>query len=79
MFSVQEQIGLRPIAPATGGGNVATATQSAALTEDDTMGRFGLDNPLVWFGAFLLVTVGAASVAGSVRVGKVKVSAAAGK
>jgi hypothetical protein len=79
MFSVYDQIGLRPIAPATGGGSVATPTQSSALTEDDTMSRWGIDNPLVWLGAFLLVTVGAASVAGSVRVGKVKVSAAAGK
>jgi hypothetical protein len=79
MWSAYDQIGLRPIAPATGTGSVATPTQSAALTEDDVMARFGLDNPLVWFGAFLLVTVGAASVAGSVRVGKVKVSASAGK
>lgn len=79
MWSAYDQIGLKPIAPVTGGGNVASPTQSAALTEDDTMSRFGLDNPLVWFGAFLLVTVGAASVAGSVRVGKIKVSASAGK
>lgn len=79
MWSAYDQIGLRPIAPATSGGNVASPTQSVGLTEDDTLGRFALDNPLVWLGAFMLITVGAASVAGSVRVGKVKVSAAAGK
>lgn len=32
-------------------------------------------NPLVWFGAVLLVTVGAAGVAGSVRLGRAKLSA----
>lgn len=79
MWSVQDQIGLHPMAPATAGGNVATPTQSIGMTEDDTMGRFSLDNPLVWLGAFMLVTVGAASVAGSARIGKVKVSASAGK
>lgn len=78
MFSVQDQIGLRPIAPATGG-TVATPTQAVGLTDDDTIGRFSLGNPLVWLGLFALVTVGAASAAGSVRLGKVKVSASAGK
>lgn len=77
MWSVQDQVGLRPIAPVTGG--VAQSTQSAAMTDDDTIGRFSLGNPLVWFGIFLAVTVGAASAAGSVRLGKVKVSASAGK
>lgn len=79
MWTAFDQIGLRPIAPATGGGSVAAPTQTAAFTDDDTIGRFSIDNPLVWFGAFLLITVGAASVAGSVRLGKVKVAASAGK
>lgn len=79
MWSAQDQIGLRPVAPATGGGNVAAATQSAAYGDDQVIGRFSLDNPIVWLGAFMLVTVGAASLAGSVRLGKVKVSASAGK
>jgi hypothetical protein len=77
MWSAFDQVGLRPIAPVTGG--VAQSTQSNAMTDDDTIGRFSLSNPLVWFGIFLAVTVGAASAAGSVRLGKVKVSAAAGK
>jgi hypothetical protein len=79
MWTAFDQIGLRGIAPATGPGSVASPTQVVARTDDDTLSRFGVDNPLVWLGAFLLVTVGAASVAGSVRLGKVKVSASAGK
>lgn len=78
MFSAFEQIGLKPVAPAAGG-TVASPTQSAAFTDEDVIGPMSLGNPLVWVGFFLLVTVGAASVAGSVRLGKVKVSAAAGK
>jgi hypothetical protein len=77
MWSVTDQIGLHPVAPATAG--VAQSTQAAAMTEDDMIGPLSLGNPLLWLGAFMLVTVGAASLAGSVRIGKVKVSAAAGK
>lgn len=36
-------------------------------------------NPIVWFGVVLLVTVGAAGVAGSVRLGPAKLGAAVGK
>jgi hypothetical protein len=78
MWSAFDQIGLKPMAPATGG-TVASPTQAAAFTDDDTIGPLSLGNPLVWIGLFALVTVGAASVAGSVRLGKVKVSASAGK
>lgn len=77
MWSVTDQIGLRPIAPSTGG--VAQPTQSVGFTDDDTIGAFSIANPLVWFGIFALITVGAASAAGSVRLGSVKVSASAGK
>lgn len=77
MWTAFDQVGLRPIAPTTGG--VAQPTQSAAMTDDDTIGPFSIGNPLVWFGIFALVTVGAASAAGSVRLGKAKVSAAVGK
>ena len=77
MFSVQEQIGLHPVAPAMGG-TVATATQSIARTDDDVIGPVSISNPLVWVGIFALITVGAASAAGSVRLGQVQVSASAG-
>jgi hypothetical protein len=76
MWSVTDQIGLKPVAPA---GGVAQPTQNAAFTDDDTIGRFSLGNPLVILGLLALITVGAASAAGSVRLGKVKVSASAGK
>lgn len=36
-------------------------------------------NPLVWFGGILAVTVGLVGVAGSVRLGKAKVSASVDK
>lgn len=36
-------------------------------------------NPIVWFGALLLVTVGAAGVAGSVRLGPARVGGSVGK
>ena len=36
-------------------------------------------NPLVWFGAILLVTVGAAGVAGSVRLGPAAIGGKVGK
>lgn len=78
MFSAFEQVGLRPVAPAMGG-TVAAPTQTIARTDDDVIGPLSLGNPLVWLGLFALVTVGAASAAGSVRLGKVSVSASAGK
>jgi len=36
-------------------------------------------NPIMWFGVLLLVTVGAAGVAGSVKLGPAKVSGSVGK
>lgn len=36
-------------------------------------------NPLFWFGVVLVVTVGAAGVAGTVRVGPARVSGSVGK
>lgn len=77
MWSAMDQIGLRPIAPAHAG--VAQPTQAAAFTDHDTVGPMSIDNPLVWLGIFALITVGAASAAGSVRLGKVKITAQAGK
>ena len=47
-------------------------------TDDMSSGWKGLidpHNPLFWFGVVLLVTVGAAGVAGSVRLGRAKLSA----
>lgn len=76
-LSVMGQIGLRPMAPTVQNG-VATDTQRVAVADGDTMPWWSPRNPLMWIAAIVAVTVGAASVAGSVRVGKVKVSGSAG-
>ena len=75
MFSAQSLYGASAQAPSYG---VAAPTQHMA-TDDIRSGWPGLvdpNNPLVWFGAILLVSIGAAGVAGSVRLGKAKFSAA---
>lgn len=77
MFTAQSLYGATPQAPSYG---VAAPTQTMA-TNDITSGWRGLvdpNNPLVWFGAILLVTVGAAGVAGSVRLGKATLRASVG-
>lgn len=74
MYTAQALYGAAPVSPSTG---VAAPTQTMA-TDDVRTGWSGLldpNNPLVWFGGILLVTVGAAGVAGSVRLGKAKLSA----
>ncbi len=65
---------------------VVTATVTHPAAADAAMpGKTGWrsmvdpHNPLVWFGAILLITVGAAGVAGSARVGPAKVTGALGK
>jgi len=69
--------GAQPQMPSRG---IAAPTEGMG-SDDLVTGVRGLvdpHNPLVWFGAILLVTVGAASVAGSARVGKFKIGASAG-
>lgn len=66
--------GTTPQAPSYG---YAAPTQHMG-TDDIAAGVKGLvdpNNPLMWFGLVLLVTVGAAGVAGSVRLGRAKLSA----
>jgi len=78
-FSVYGQVGLMP--PTVSGGAGPRTTTYAMASNDEPEGWGALidpANPIVWFGLFLLVTVGAASVAGSVRLGKAKVSASVG-
>ena len=56
---------------------VAAPTARGA-TDDITSGWKGLldpNNPLLWFGVLLGVTLGLAGVAGSVRLGKAKLAA----
>lgn len=77
-FSVMSQIGLRPAATPSGTG-LASATARVALDDDDPLTWYSPRNPLVWVGGVLAVTFGLASVAGSVKLGRAKVSASVGK
>ena len=74
MYTAQSLYGATPQAPAAG---IAAPTQTMA-TDDIKAGWRGLvdpNNPLFWFGVVLAVTFGAAGVAGSVRLGRAKLSA----
>jgi len=78
MFTAQSLYGTQPQAPSAG---LASVTEPLGISLDD---RGGIGayvdprNPLVWFGVFLLVTVGAAGVSGSARLGRAKVAASVG-
>lgn len=77
MYTANTLYGATPQAPSYG---VAAPTQAMA-TDDLRAGVRGLldpGNPLLWFGGVLLVTVGLASVAGSVRLGRAKLQASLG-
>jgi hypothetical protein len=78
MFSVQDQIGLRPAAH-PGPTGVAAGTARVAVDDDDPISWCSPRNPLVWLGGVMAVTVGLASVAGSVKLGRAKISASVGK
>jgi hypothetical protein len=74
VYTAQTLYGATPQAPSYG---VAAPTQAMA-TDDVAAGWRGLvdpANPLMWFGVVLLVTFGMAGVAGSVRLGRAKLSA----
>jgi len=71
VYDAQSIYGATPQAPSYG---VAAPTQAMG-TDDIRTGWRGLvdpNNPLMWFGVILLVTVGAAGVAGSVRLGRAR-------
>lgn len=74
MYDARSVYGATPQTPSYG---VAAPTAGMA-TDDITSGWKGLidpANPLMWIGVILLVTVGAAGVAGSARLGRTRVSA----
>lgn len=78
MFTAQSLYGTQPQVPSAG---LAPATEPMGVSRDDrgsVRALVDLDNPLVWFGAFLLVTVGAVGVSGSARLGRAKVAASVG-
>lgn len=73
-YTAQSLYGVTPQAPSYG--QVAAPTQHMA-TDDIASGWRGLvdpRNPLMWVGVVLLITVGAAGVAGSVRLGRARLS-----
>lgn len=81
MFTAADLYGTAPNTPNYA--SVAAPTQQMGvdrhdLTSSGVRALVDPHNPLTWFGAFLLVTVGAASVAGSVRLGRAKVSGSVG-
>jgi len=70
--------GTTPQSPSWGS---AAPTQAMGADITSAHGWRGLidpSNPLVWFGAILLVTAGAAGIAGSVRLGPAKFSGSVG-
>ncbi len=78
MFDAQSVYG---VTPQVGSYGVAAPTQQMG-TDDITAGWRGLvdpNNPLMWFGVVLLITVGAAGVAGSVRLGRARIGVNAGQ
>lgn len=78
MFSVMDQIGLRPVST-PGEASLSQGVSRVAVTDDDPISWCSPRNPLVWLGGVLVVTFGLASVAGSVKLGRAKVSASVGK
>lgn len=77
MFTAEQLYGAQPQAPSYG---VASVTQAMGLQMDRTGWRALVDprNPLVWLGGLMAVTVGAAAVSGSARLGRAKASASIG-
>lgn len=79
MYTAHSVYGTTPQAPSYG---VNAAPTQTMATDDIASGWKGLidpHNPLVWFGAVLVITVGLASAAGSVRLGRTKLSASIGQ
>lgn len=78
MFTAASVYGTAVQAPNYG---IAEPTQHMG-TDDIATGWRGLvdpHNPLMWFGVILLVTIGAAGVAGSVRLGRARIHAGVGE
>lgn len=77
MYTAESVYGVQPQMPSMG---IAAPTQQMA-TDDLKGGIRALvdpNNPLFWLAGLVLVTMGMAGAAGSVRLGRAKVSVAAG-
>jgi hypothetical protein len=77
-FSAASLYGTVDVAPSMG---VAAPMQPVGVDQSDSGLSWIVNprNPLMWFGVLLLATVGAAGVAGSVRLGPAKAGASIGK
>lgn len=72
--------GAQPQAPSPGAGRPTEHMSIGAMDiEGGWKGLVDPRNPLVWFGLLLAITVGAAGVSGSVKVGPGKASASLGE
>ena len=80
MFTASQLYGTSPQVPVAG---VAAVTQPMGVYSqgvgDGYKSLIDPHNPLMWFGVFLLATVGAAGVSGSARLGPARASAGLGK
>lgn len=80
MFSAAEIYGCAPVEPSpvsTVGRE--TAYMSPSIVPSGVTGLLNPRNPLTWLAILALATVGAAGVAGSVRLGPARLSGAVGK
>ncbi len=78
MFTAESIYGTTPVVVGIG---VQKDTAISATDNQAAGWRALVDphNPIMWFGAILLITVGAAGVAGSARIGPVRVAGGVGK
>lgn len=74
-YTAQSVFGVQPASPNYGSVAAPTQQMGTGPIADGWRGLVDPHNPLMWFGVVLLVTFGAAGVAGSVRLGRAKVSA----
>jgi hypothetical protein len=77
-FSAYAQTGLRPVSDAAGWRPVTSHMATEDRATSGLQAVIDPSNPLLWFGLFMLVTVGAAGVSGSARIGRAKVQASVG-
>jgi len=74
------RLGLAPTSgSSTAGAAAAPLALSGGPSRDDIAPPWSPDNPLFWFAGILLVTVGLAAGATSVRLGPLRASVSAGK
>lgn len=79
MYDARTLYGIQTQVPSGSGAASPMAYMGTDNIRSGVRGLLDPHNPLVWLGGLLLVTVGAAAFAGSVKLGPARVSAAVGK